>query len=52
MLSDAITFLENMLDPHIWQRVGFVLLGGILIIFALTQFQTSNRAFQIGRALL
>lgn len=52
MLSDAITFFENLLDPDIWKRVGQVIIGGILIIFALTQFQTSNRAFQIGRSLL
>jgi hypothetical protein len=51
-VEDAIQFFENLLDGDIWKRVGLVVLGGILIIFALTKFSLSDRAFQIGRSIL
>lgn len=37
-MDDAITFVTNLLNPDIWKRVGEVIIGGVLIMLALTQF--------------
>jgi hypothetical protein len=44
-MDDALTFVTNLLDPAIWKRVGEVILGGVLILLALTQFTTTRGFF-------
>jgi len=50
-MDNAITFFNNLLDGNIWKRVGYVIAGGILIIYALTKFPLTERAFDIGRSI-
>lgn len=49
-MDDAIAFFENLLDENTWKRVAMVIVGGLLILFSLTRWQLSDRAFAIGKA--
>jgi len=51
MLSDAIEFFEAFIDPHTWVRVGFIVLGGVLILLALKGSALSERSFSVGRSM-
>jgi len=50
MFQDAIDFFESLIDPHTWVRVGLIILGGILIMLALT-YNSSDRLFFVARAM-
>jgi hypothetical protein len=52
MFADAITAFENLLDTHFWLRVMSVLVGGVLIVFALTGWALPDRAWAIGKGAL
>lgn len=47
-MESVIDFFGNLLNPATWKRVGMVVIGGVLIVLALTRWQLSNRAAFLG----
>lgn len=50
MFSDAVAFFEALIDPHTWVRVGLIILGGVLVVLALT-YNSSDRLWFVSRAM-
>jgi hypothetical protein len=50
MFTDAIAFFESLINPHTWVRVGMIILGGILVVFALT-YNAQDRFWFVKQAM-